>query len=87
MATKYAGVSPDPKAIIKRADDLKANRENWEALWEEIAHYVLPTKSGFIRDPIKGSHRTDGIFDSTAPTALGNLASGLHGALTAPSGR
>jgi len=77
----------DAKHIIKRCNDLKNQRENWDNLWEEVAHFVLPTKTGFLKARTKGDKRNEGIYDSTATTALENLASGLHGALTAPSGR
>ncbi len=94
MATNYGHVldrkslgAADAKHIIRRCEELKEDRKNWDLLWEEIAHFVLPTKGGFHQKKNKGDRLTDGIFDSTAPTALENLASGLHGALTAPSGR
>ena len=87
MATYGEGMKPDPQQIIKRCEALKRKRENWEHLWDEVAHFVLPTKAYFKEDSVKGRKRDDDLFDSTAISSNQMLASGLHGALTAPSGR
>lgn len=79
--------NPDPQQIIKRCEALKSRRENWVDLWDEVAHFVLPTKAYFKNEQVKGRKRDDDLFDSTAISANQMLASGLHGALTAPSGR
>jgi len=78
---------PDPRHIIKRCKELKDKRHNWEYLWDEVAHFVLPTKADFIQKKSSGTSRDDNLYDSTAITSNQTLASGLHGALTAPSGR
>ncbi|NBS37592.1 MAG: hypothetical protein EBS71_09550, partial [Actinobacteria bacterium] len=67
--------------------ELKSKRENWNNIWDEVGHFVLPTKADFITERSKGDKRDEDIYDSTAVTANQTLASGLHGALTAPSGR
>lgn len=77
----------DPLAIIKRCKQLKDKRQNWDNLWDEVAHFVLPTKADFISRREGGAKRDQELYDSTAITSNQTLASGLHGALTAPSGR
>ena len=77
----------DPKQIIRRCQELKNKRENWDQTWQEVAHFVLPTKADFISHREKGAKRDEDLYDSTAVTSNQTLASGLHGALTAPSGR
>ena len=77
----------DPVQIIRRCKELKDKRENWDNIWQEVAHYVLPTKADFITTRERGAKRDEDLYDSTAITSNQTLASGLHGALTAPSGR
>lgn len=81
------GKTPNPEDIIRRCRELKSKRENWNNIWDEVGHFVLPTKADFITERSKGDKRDEDIYDSTAVTANQTLASGLHGALTAPSGR
>lgn len=77
----------DPVQIIRRCKELKEKRSSWDDVWQEVAHFVLPTKADFIATREKGSKRDEDLYDSTAITSNQTLASGLHGALTAPSGR
>ena len=77
----------DPVQIIRRCKELKEKRSTWDDIWQEVAHFVLPTKADFIATREKGSKRDEDLYDSTAITSNQTLASGLHGALTAPSGR
>lgn len=81
------GKRPDPEAIIRRCKDLKNKRENWDNIWDEVATFVLPTRADFVTKRAYGDKRDEDIYDSTAITSNQTLASGLHGALTAPSGR
>ena len=81
------GISPEPEQIIRRCKELKSGRENWENIWDEVGHFVLPTKADFLTERTRGDKRDEDIYDSTAISSNQTLASGLHGALTAPSGR
>jgi hypothetical protein len=81
------GDQPTAEAIIRRCKELMSKRETWDNVWEEIAHYVLPTKTQFTTEQQPGAKRDRDVFDSTAISSNQMLASGLHGALTAPSGR
>lgn len=72
-------------AIIKRKDELKAQRGNWDQVNQEIAEYILPRKADFSRVWANGEERNDKLFDSTGIEALNLLASSLHGLMTNPS--
>lgn len=74
-----------PEALIKRHDRLKADRASWEAMWQELATYLLPSKTDFIAYVTKGEKRAAEVYDSTAIHALQILSASLHGSLTSPS--
>lgn len=78
-------------AVIKRADQLKGNRSNWESHWEEVAERVWPSYStlfeaGNYADVSKGEKRTQEQFDSTASIALTRFASAMESMLTPRNG-
>ena len=79
----------DPKAIqiCNRFAELKTERATSEQVWQEIRELVRPGTSDFTRKTSAGQTRTECIYDSTAPEALGELASGLHSYLTNPADR
>ncbi len=84
----------DAQEIIRRFEQVKGERGVWEQHWQEISDYVLPRRGDFVGHPAGlssgqagGAKRTDRIFDGTAPWALEQLASGLHGMLTGPAVR
>ena len=33
------------KSLLKRFDRLKAQRQNWESHWQEVADYMMPRKA------------------------------------------
>ena len=74
-----------PEALLKRFDRLKADRSNWDQMWEELAVYLMPGKSDFISTTTKGTKRAAQVYDSTAIHALQILSASLHGSLTSPS--
>lgn len=73
--------------ITEKAVALKADRANFEKLWQDVSELVLPRKSDFsvLRTP--GSSRTRRQFETTAVQAAELLASGIHGLMTNPAGR
>ena len=75
----------DPVALLKRYDRLRADRVNWDSMWEELAIYLMPGKIDFITTTTKGSKRAAEVYDSTAIHALQILSASLHGSLTSPS--
>jgi hypothetical protein len=79
-------VSPvSPIALLKRYDRLKADRHNWDQLWEELAVFLMPSKIDFITKSTKGTKRAAEVYDSTGIHSLQILAASLHGSLTSPS--
>lgn len=86
MIGKESTVAED---IIKRLDELRGKRGNWESHWEEIAQRVLPNYStlfdgrGFV---IGGEKRTQEVFDSTAAIALSRFSSAMESMLTPRQG-
>ena len=70
---------------MKRYDRLKADRHNWDQLWEELAVFLMPSKTDFITKSTKGTKRAAEVYDSTGIHSLQILAASLHGSLTSPS--
>ncbi len=73
------------KNLKRRFDKLKANRQNWETHWQEVADYMLPRKADVTKTRSKGDKRTELIFDSSPLQSVDLLAASLHGMLTNPS--
>ena len=68
--------------IIKRMGQLESMRTTWEPLWQDCTNFVNPRRGDFSIERGKGDRtRYDLVFDSTAPLANEQLASGLHGFL------
>ncbi len=69
--------------ILKRLEQLESFRAPWETLWQDCTDFVNPRRGDFQTKQARGSRaRFDKVFDSTAPLANEQLASGLHGHLT-----
>lgn len=68
--------------IIRRQEQMRSLRSNWEPLWQEVADRVWPQMSDFTNKRSNGEKRTEKIFDSTAPLALEKFAAALHSLLT-----
>jgi hypothetical protein len=68
--------------ILRRQDQMRALRSNWESLWQEVADRVWPQMSDFTGKRQSGEKRTEKIFDSTAPLALEKFAAAIHSLLT-----
>ena len=73
------------KSLLSRFDRLKAQRQNWETHWQEVADYMQPRKADVTKTRSKGDKRTELIFDSSPIQAVELLAASLHGMLTNPS--
>ena len=74
--------------IISKQESLKSFRTPWENLWQDCAEYVNPNRGDFSTIRYRGNtNRYEKIYDTTAPLANEQLASGLHGFLTSPSQR
>ena len=69
--------------IVKRLEQIESWRSPWEHIWQDCTDYVNPRRGDFTTKQYRGSRsRFDKVFDSTAPLANEQLASGLHGHLT-----
>ena len=73
------------KNLLKRYDRLKAQRQNWESHWQEVADYMQPRKADVTKSRSRGDKRTELIFDSSPLQSVELLAASLHGMLTNPS--
>ena len=74
--------------IIKKQESLKSFRAPWENLWQDCTEYVNPNRGDFSTTRYRGdTTRYEKIYDTTAPLANEQLASGLHSFLTSPSQR
>lgn len=86
--------SPDQDkvdGVIRRANQLRGDRGNWESHWEEIAERVVPSYSTLFEsrggaNTTKGDKRTREQFDSTASIALTRFASAMESMLTPRNG-
>ena len=64
--------------IIRRQEQLRSARGNWESLWQEVADRVWPQMSDFLSKRSSGEKRTEKIFDATACLALEKFAAAIH---------
>lgn len=74
-------------ALARRYQNLLAQRQPYESLWQELADYILPRKSGITYRRSVGTKRTENLFDGTSTRAAELLASSMMGSLTSPSTR
>jgi hypothetical protein len=78
----------EAKQIIEMHGRMKAERNNFDALYQRISERILPEYGGFYQEQIHGQpKRREKIFDSTAPSALEKLASALDDMLTPRNSR
>lgn len=63
-------------------------RSNMEAIWKDIAEFVLPSQFNLFNEEISpGQKRTERLFDATAIQANHDLAASIHSTLTNPSSK
>ena len=76
------------KDIIKMHGVMKAERSNFDPLYQQIAEKVAPEYGGFTSKIIPNDKPDRSlVFDSTAPSALEKLASALDDMLTPRNAR
>ena len=75
----------DPQQILARFAQLQQIRQPFEQHWEDIAEVLMPRKRGIITRGKKreGQKLTDLQYDGTGTRAAENLASFMHGSMTA----
>ncbi len=70
--------------LLRRYEQAKSRRQNWESHWQDCYDYALPQRSGFTSVNIPGARRTEKLYDGTALDAVDQLAASLLGNLTPP---
>lgn len=70
------------KDLVRRHEQMKSARGNYNSMWQEIADRIFPRQAEFVAKRSAGEKRTERQFDSTAPLALERFAAALHSLLT-----
>jgi len=60
----------DLDLLLRRFDDAKAARANFESMWQDIADRVIPSMADFTTTRAPGERRTEKMLDSTAALTL-----------------
>jgi hypothetical protein len=68
--------------VLRKLDDLRSERANFEPHWQEIGDIMRPMRADFAVDREPGQKRLAKVYDGTAILANENLAAGLWGAVT-----
>src|SRR3972149_6348631 len=71
--------------LIRRNDKLKEIRQQYEPLWEEIAVFFAPWRTGIGYKPTPGQKQTSQLYDSTGVFSLDQLGSTMCGTITPSS--
>ena len=72
---------------IKRLENLKSLRFNFDDYYEEAAEYFIPRKSYITRKQAGGERLKEDLFDSTGRRAVNVFAAGLFASLTPASSK
>ncbi len=66
------------KNLTDRWGKLKTARLSWEAVWRDIAKFVMPRKAGMAEEGTQSpsTQRESALYDTTAVEACGTLANG-----------
>jgi len=72
---------------IKRFDQKKLDRANFDTMWQEIAEHIYPAHANFTYLPSKGEKRMRKVYDSTGIHSNELLASGLFSLLTSSASK
>lgn len=68
--------------IARINDRLRSDRSLWDAMWQDIADYIVFRKNSIVGVIPAGSKVTNKMFDSTATLAAENLAAWIDSNLT-----
>ena len=77
--------------ILRKHNELRSNRYNWEEHWREISQLIMPKHSqdfntGGYQTMTRGEKRRQHQYDSTGESALVKFASFMESMLTPLSG-
>lgn len=70
------------KDIIRINSDLKGARSLWDALWEDVANYIVFRKASISGKLVSGSKLTSNMYDATATMCAEDLAAWIHSNMT-----
>ena len=74
------------QSVLETHKRRESERKNWDTIWDEIAYFVIPSRTGFITDFVPGERRRwSQRYDSTAVQANKTLANHIHMSLVNPS--
>jgi hypothetical protein len=85
--TPFTTQPPEAKdfaPLLRRYEQAKQSRFNWETTWQDCYDHALPQRGDFTRISQPGRIRTDRLYDGTALDAVDQLAASLLGHLTPP---
>jgi hypothetical protein len=71
--------------LKQRYEALKADRQNWDDHWDDVARFIVPKKDDIYNNRNHGEKKGQALYDTTAAHSNTLLASALHGMLTNPS--
>jgi hypothetical protein len=81
----------ESQKILKRFEQAKARKANWETLYQDAQQYACPNRDTFFDEDgdAPGQDKADGqiVFDSSAQDALMRFASNLQASLVPPMKR
>ena len=75
------------KFHIERQRKLRANRANWDSLWQDLSDYFCPGRINAIRRESDGSRKSQNIYDNTGADAAQKLAAGLYSRTVNPASK
>jgi len=75
----------DVTKTVRRLQELRSQRTNFDTANQEISDFMVPNKSGITRQIYPGQKTMSRVFDSTAIEAIQTLAASMHGTLTNPA--
>lgn len=79
-------MAADIKKLRARLAALKEERNPFEAVYQDLVDYILPTAGRFeVTDRKDGENMYDCIYDATATDAVGILAAGMLSGMTSPA--
>lgn len=76
----------DSSLLIRRWEQLAAERSSFESAWQDIADHLLGRRD-FLASRAPGARRDARLYDGTSMQAADTLAASLHGLVTNPSTR
>lgn len=72
---------------LERQRKLKAKRQNWDNLWQDLSDYFCPGRITAIRREEPGARKTQKIYDNTGADAAQKLAAGLYSRTVNPASK